>query len=249
VQNFNASNIKHYFCLVKNIFDAHPNLSPNHIWNIDKKGLQLGSGCKQCKKFFCLESLKQGNFYCICLDNLKLVTIIKCISPSGLSIPPSFVLLAGLTPAFIDLDVKIGAVATSPNGWTDNKLGTNWFKHTFIPFTTSHKVSNDPIILFLDGHNLHETYTFCKLAFDNNIYFVAFPSMCTCKLQPLNIVVFAQTQHSWGKPLQSLHYRRCSNDSLQRYPGVHAGALPDHHTQPLPLHIYMHGTLCVSSLL
>jgi hypothetical protein len=197
-QNFNASNIKHFFGLVKTIFDAHPNLSPNHIWNMDEKGLQLGGGRKQRKKFFRPESLKQSNFYRIRSDNLELVTIIECISPSGLSIPPSFVLSAGPIPALTDLDVEIGAVATSPNGWTDNELGTNWFEHTFIPFAISHKVSDDPIILFLDGHDSHETDTLRKLAFDNNIYVVTFPSKCTHKLQPLDVVVFAQTQRSWA---------------------------------------------------
>jgi DDE superfamily endonuclease len=188
MQIFKASNIKHFFGLIKTIFDAHPNLSAKHIWNMDEKGLQLGRGCKQCRKFFRPASMKQSNFYWICSDNLELVTIIECISPSGLSIPPSFVLSAGLIPTLTDLDVEIGAVATSPNGWTDNELGTNWFQQTFIPFATSHKVSNDPIVLFLDGHDLHETDTLCKLAFDYNIYIIAFPSKCTHKLQPLVIV-------------------------------------------------------------
>ena len=124
-----------------------------------------------------------------------------------------FVLSAGPTPALIDLDVKIRVVATSPNGWTDIKLGTNWFKHTFIPFTTSHKVSNDPIILFLDGHDSHETDTFCKLTFNNNIYIVAFPSKCTHKLQPLNIVVFAQTQCSWAS--------HCDHHIIEGVPMTH----------------------------
>ena len=59
-------------------------------------------------------------------------------------------------------------------------------------------MSDDPIILFLDGHDLHETNTLQKLTFNNNIYVVAFPSKCTHKLQPLDVVVFAQTQHSWA---------------------------------------------------
>jgi len=39
---------------------------------------------------------------------------------------------------------------------------------------------------------------FCEAAFQNNIIVIAFPSKCTHKLQPLNIVVFAQTQHHWS---------------------------------------------------
>ena len=79
--------------------------------------------------------MRKKNFFCICSDNLELITVIECISPSGLTIPPSFVLSAGPTPALDNLDVPIKAVATSPNGWTHNKLGAAWFERTFLPFT------------------------------------------------------------------------------------------------------------------
>jgi len=127
-QNFNATNVAGFFDLLKTVFDAHPELPPQHIWNMDEKGLQLGGGRKRSKKYYHLRSTKQSHFYRVRSDNLELVTIIKCISPSGLTVPPSFILSAGPIPALLDLDVPIGAVATSPNGWTDNKLGTEWFK-------------------------------------------------------------------------------------------------------------------------
>jgi hypothetical protein len=44
--------------------------------------------------------------------------------------------------ALSNLTASIGGIATLPNGWTDNKLGLKWFKQTFIPFATAHKVNN-----------------------------------------------------------------------------------------------------------
>jgi hypothetical protein len=197
-QNFNPTNVARYFDLLKAVFDAHPDLPPQQIWNMDEKGLQLGGGRKRSKKYYHLRDLKKSKFYRIRSDNLELVTIIECVSPSGLSVPPSFVLSTGPTPALLDLETPIGAVATSPNGWTDNELGTEWFKQTFIPFATAHKVNNDPILLLLDGHDSHETDGLRELAYENNIIIIAFPSKCTHKLQPLDVVVFAQTQRSWS---------------------------------------------------
>jgi hypothetical protein len=70
----------------------------------------------------------------------------------------------------------------SPNGWTDNEIGTVWFMETFILFANDHKVTDAPVVLLLNGHNSHESDTFRKAAFQNNIIVIAFPSKCTHKL-------------------------------------------------------------------
>jgi len=89
---------------------------------MDEKGLQLGGGQKQSKKFFHIRGSKKSNFYQIHSDSLELITIIECISPAGLSVPPTFILAEGPTPALSDLEVPIAAIGKSPNGWTDNEL-------------------------------------------------------------------------------------------------------------------------------
>src|SRR6267142_2042636 len=197
-QNFNPSNVAGFYDLLKAIYDVYPSLPPQHIWNMDEKGLQLGGGRKRSKKYFHLKSLKRSKFYRIRSDNLELVTIIECISPACLSIPPVFILAQGPIPALPDLGVEIGAVATSPNGWTDNELGLEWFQQTFIPFATTHKLNDDPILLLLDGHNSHETDKLRAAAYKHNIFVLAFPSKCTHKLQPLNVIVFTQVQCQWA---------------------------------------------------
>jgi DDE superfamily endonuclease len=89
------------------------------------------------------------------------------------------------------------SVATSPNGWTDTEIGYAWFEKCFVPYATSKKVTADPIVLYVDGHDSHETDHVRKIGFDNHVIVIAFPSKCTHKLQPLDVVVFAQSQRSW----------------------------------------------------
>jgi hypothetical protein len=43
-ENFNEENIKHYFDLLENLKTQYPKSLPEHIWNMDKKGIQLRSG-------------------------------------------------------------------------------------------------------------------------------------------------------------------------------------------------------------
>jgi len=165
---------------------------------MDEKGVQFRGGRKWSKKYYHLRSLRKSKFYRIRLDNLELMTIIECISPSGLSVPPSFVLSSGPIPSFPDPSFKITAIATSPNSWTNNEIGTAWFMETFILFANNHKVTDAPVVLLLDGHNSHESDAFHEATFQNNIIVITFPSKCTHKLQPLDVIIFAQTQCHWS---------------------------------------------------
>jgi len=177
---------------------------------MDEKGLQLGRGQKWSKKFFYLRGLKKSNFYQIHSNNLELITIIECISPAGLSIPPAFILAEGPTPVLPDLEVPIAAIGKLPNGWTDNELGLKWFQETFILFANTHKVNNAPILLLLDGHDSHETDELHSVAYEHNIFILAFPSKCTHKLQPLDVIVFAQVQHKWSSHCNHCIYENVS---------------------------------------
>ncbi len=65
---------------------------PEHIWNMDEKGIQMGGGRKKSsKKFYFFKDQKQR--YRISSDNLELVTILECISAAGENCP-TFILSA-----------------------------------------------------------------------------------------------------------------------------------------------------------
>ena len=134
------------------------------------------------------------------------MTVIKCVSPSNISVPPTFVLAAGPIPALDDLpkDTEIGAIATSPNGWTDNELGAKWFTEIFTPFSLSQKTNSSPVLLFVDGHNSHETDEIQEIGLKMGIIIITFPSKCTHKLQPLDVTVFSPLGRKWSR-----HCSRC----------------------------------------
>jgi hypothetical protein len=98
VKNFNKAAINDYFDKLEDIHAQFPDgIPPEHIWNMDEKGIQLGGGRKNLgKKFYFLH--KQRNKYHIRSDNLELVTILECVSAAGAVVPPSFCLQTGRIP-------------------------------------------------------------------------------------------------------------------------------------------------------
>jgi hypothetical protein len=85
----------------------------------------------------------------------------------------------------------------SPNGWTDDFLGLQWFENVFIPHATSRNTSGKPILLIWDGHGSHESLELIDLARANNIILLSLPPHTTHKLQPLDVGVFGPFQRAW----------------------------------------------------
>jgi len=50
--------------------------------------------------------------------------------------------------------------ASSPNGWTDDKLGLKWIKH----FDTHTSSNSRPHLLILDGHRSYLSIQFCHIS-------------------------------------------------------------------------------------
>jgi len=93
------------------------------------------------------------------------------------------------------------SVSTSPNGWTDEHLCTEWFKHSFIPQANAKRLDDKPILLIFDGHGSHLTEEIHALALANNIHLLCLPAHTTHKLQPLDVGIFG--------PLATSFSRRC----------------------------------------
>ena len=157
----------------------------------------MGGGRKNSsRKYFRLHTLKRDNFYRLKSDNLELVTVVECISAAGAALPPSFVLSKGDYPEPVDNEV-FGSISVSDTGWTNQELTFQWFKEVFVPKAKACRINDDPIILFVDGHDSHETDELKDIAYEENIIVVCFPSKCTHKMQPLDIVIYSSTQRRW----------------------------------------------------
>jgi hypothetical protein len=87
----------------------------------------------------------------------------------------------------------------SENGWTDDFLCKEWFKHSFIPQATTQNASGKPILLIYDGHGSHEKLELIRLAREHNIILFCLPPHTTHKLQPLDVGVFGPFQRAWSE--------------------------------------------------
>ncbi len=93
----------------------------------------------------------------------------------------------------------LDSVASSPNGWTDDYLCTEWFKKCFIPQAEARRETDAPILLIVDGHGSHGTAEMRQLAIENNVHIFCLPPHTTHRLQPLDVGIFGPLQHAWTK--------------------------------------------------
>ena len=81
-KNFNKTIINDYFDKLEALHTQYNGIPPEHIWNMDEKGIQMGGSCKGSnKEFYYLRDQKQK--YCMQSNDLELVTVLKCISAAG----------------------------------------------------------------------------------------------------------------------------------------------------------------------
>ncbi|KIK64629.1 hypothetical protein GYMLUDRAFT_160501 [Collybiopsis luxurians FD-317 M1] len=137
-------------------------------------------------------------------NDLQLVTIIDCICTDGTApIKPAFIFLgAKMHHEWILLTSCTKRVATSENGWTDNEIGFEWFKKSFVPQATAWRpknaaTSDKPILLIYDRHASHVSPKWIDLALANNIILLCLPPHTTHCLQPLDVGCFGPLQMAW----------------------------------------------------
>lgn len=113
MKHFNKAVIANFYDQWEALNEKHSGIPPEHIWNWDEKGVQMGGRWKKSsKKYYFLKDHK--HCYCISSDNLELVTILECVSAVGEVIPPSFCLQNGSWPDLQDLsDDEWGRFAAS----------------------------------------------------------------------------------------------------------------------------------------
>ena len=112
--NFNEPTIKHYFQLRTDLEIEYDGIPPQHQWNVDEKGLQLGGGRKNSGRKF-IFTRRHKDRYRIRSDNLELVTVIECVSAAGVVMPPTFILKDGPKPDIRDLPE--GSISRQVYSW------------------------------------------------------------------------------------------------------------------------------------
>ncbi|KAJ4154502.1 hypothetical protein NW754_16771 [Fusarium falciforme] len=137
------------------------------------------------------------------------ITVIQAINAEGWAIPP-FIIGAGqyhLANWYRDSNLPDDwAIATSPNGWTDNELGLEWLKH-FDRYTKTRSVGRYRLLI-LDGHESHHSLEFEKYCQANKIVTLFMPPHSSHLLQPLDVGYFSLLKRAYGREIE--HLMRCS---------------------------------------
>ncbi|KAI6157716.1 hypothetical protein BKA82DRAFT_3936356, partial [Pisolithus tinctorius] len=79
---FNKMAVEEYFKLWHELEEKYDGIPPEHHWNMDKKGCQMGRG-RQGSGMKFIFSLEDKEHYCLHSDNLELVSIIECVNAAG----------------------------------------------------------------------------------------------------------------------------------------------------------------------
>ena len=165
---------------------------------MDEKGFSLGTMTKQYR-IFTKEAVQRKRVLGHSQDgNREWITILATICADGTWCPPA-IIFAGKTEycqdSWVD-DVELGrhqaSFATSPNGWTNDKLGVAWLEDVFDKATKG-KARNgrDWRLLFIDGHGSHVTMRFLNWCDEHRVLLAIYPPHSTHRLQPLDVSLFS----------------------------------------------------------
>lgn len=93
-------------------------------------------------------------------------------------------------------------IATSDNDWTDDEIGFQWFKQSFIPQANTQRAAgrhpDKGNLLIYNGHHSHVSdVQWVGLAMENNTILFCLPSHTTHCLQPLDVGCFGPLQTAW----------------------------------------------------
>ena len=147
------------------------------VWNMDETGFSMGcSGRHKAIIFGKMRAFSRQP------GNRIWVTAIEAIGANGSALPPMIIhkgkiLMTTWFEPTADSEIASAieswTFATSPNGWTDNKLGLEWLQRVFEPGTYRNGRKR---LLIMDGHGSHVSYEFQEFCRERNIITLCLPA-------------------------------------------------------------------------
>lgn len=162
---------------------------PGQIFNMHETGMSLDP-----KSLKCVTERGTKNVLAPSSGDKSQITIIGCVSASGVSMPPLVVLKGKSIPAyFTDGEVPETRYGLSVNGWSDQQIFHGWFKEHFLRYAPSVR----PLLLLMDGHSSHYCPETIKLAASERVILFVLPPNTTHLLQPLDKGSFGPLKMFW----------------------------------------------------
>ena len=128
------------------------------------------------------------------------------MSSKGVSIPPVAILKAKEYQAtwYEELGLPNNWIlSTSENSWTTDKIGLQWLKEVFEPWS-QRSMTGTKQLLILDGYSSYQTADFDIFCKENAIICLCMPPYTSHLLQPLDVGVFGPLKRAYGKLVEGL---------------------------------------------
>jgi prepilin-type processing-associated H-X9-DG protein len=155
-----------FFHLVEGVYNKHGLCSrPEAIYNLDETGLNTDQSGGKC---FFRRGVKDANI--VSPTNGKTVyTVLVCGNANGSHFLPPFVVYRArhLYSKWCQGGPAGTTYASSDSGWMESRLFENW-----MPVFINHKKQfhgDDAVVLFLDGHSSHLSFSVASLCQANNV--------------------------------------------------------------------------------
>lgn len=200
-KDLSEETIDQFFDMVKHVYEEN-NLfdKPNCIFNCDETGFNTDEKAKGC--FF-----RRGVNFTPILNpsgGKAMYTVLFSGSAYGKIMPP-FVVYKGkyLHNGWCTGGPTGTQYAVSPSGWMEDNVFENWLQDAFVPYKIKEVGDNQPVVLFMDGHASHLTYTTVNCAKSNNIILICLPPNSSHALQPLDVAYFSPLKKVWRNILRN----------------------------------------------
>lgn len=158
---------------------------PHRIFNADETGIQTVPS--KLPKVFAKKGQKHVSKI-VGAERGQTVTVLCCMSPTGIFIPPMFVFPRKRMQQCFTENLPCGAKAISHStGYMTAENFPEFLRH-FIVHTRPSK--EDPVLLILDNHASHVSLAAVELCRDNYVTMLTIPPHTSHKLQPLDLTFF-----------------------------------------------------------
>ena len=119
---------------------------PMHLYNCDESRILFGTYHHR------VFAQARSNPACIINNSKSQVTVLACVSASGVAMPP-FVIFKRKT---LNLELTIGKFSgtlysCSKTGWITHQLFSHWFLNHFLQYIPAFR----PVVLLMDGQSSH----------------------------------------------------------------------------------------------
>jgi hypothetical protein len=182
----------------------------DNTYNWDEKGFLVGIA-SATQRILTLEALQSGRIKFARQDGCReWISLLAAICGDNSTLPPAIIYKAesgDIQDSWVEEMDKNDAeyVTATPNGWTNDVLGTNWLGAVFDRHTRD-KAGNRRRLLIVDGHSSHVNMAFINLAHKLRILLLILPPHSTHRLQPLDVGLFSPLARYYTNSLNELMY-------------------------------------------